>query len=478
MVSIVDFAPFKLRPEQEVVLKEIEAGWAAHDVFKIVAPTGFGKSCLMYTIAKWQAHLGQVATIVPPDNAIAEQVHAQHSDIPILRKKSYYHCATGQTDCGTHQRLTDTGPCADCPSKAARLTATESRVRIANTYVYWSYKLYSDVVLFDEGHRLVDMMADKANVVLPVAKYGIPSGLRTCADLVAWLDKRLREKGPDDVLESAHSNLMQIGNSAAAEYYYHSWGKGRPVHKLKVVGDGAKLAKFYLWPQRVKKVVLLSATLADEDLIELGLNHRRVLTVTAPSPIPPSRRPFIPLQAVNMASKYRPFAVPKLAEIIDALLERHKEKGLIHVTYDVAKALAELRTDERLIFHNKKNKAEKLRLFKDSDPTEGKVLVASGLYEGVDLPYDAARWQLIGMVPFVSLGDAGVAEKLKARPEWYDWEAIKKVVQATGRIVRSPDDYGITYCADLQFSRLNAMDKKRGKRLFPQYFLEAIRYDY
>ncbi len=100
--------------------------------------------------------------------------------------------------------------------------------------------------------------------------------------------------------------------------------------------------------------------------------------------------------------------------------------------------------------------------------------MASGLYEGVDLPYDAARWQLVGKVPFLSLADERIKRKAEENPDWYQWEAIKRVLQAAGRIVRAPDDEGVSYVFDSQFGRLWDRDQHRHIPLFPKFFRDAF----
>jgi Rad3-related DNA helicase len=127
------------------------------------------------------------------------------------------------------------------------------------------------------------------------------------------------------------------------------------------------------------------------------------------------------------------------------------------------------------LFHDQSNKAWALDQFRNAPPESGRVLVASGLYEGIDLPYDMARWQLIGKIPYLSLGDARIAAKAKEYPDWYQWEAIKRVIQAAGRIVRTPTDYGVTYISDTSFARLWDQDGRRDNHLFPNFFKSALR---
>ena len=97
------------------------------------------------------------------------------------------------------------------------------------------------------------------------------------------------------------------------------------------------------------------------------------------------------------------------------------------------------------------NKAEVLDKFLNSDPADGKVLVGSGMSEGLDLKGDKGRWQVILTIPYPSYGDAWVRRKAKAESHWYTWAATQELVQKFGRISRGPDDWGVTYILDSRF---------------------------
>jgi Rad3-related DNA helicase len=152
-------------------------------------------------------------------------------------------------------------------------------------------------------------------------------------------------------------------------------------------------------------------------------------------------------------------------------MDARVEKGLIHATYKIASELREILGDNpRIIWHTKEDAKEKYQEFLAAPPESGKILVASGLYEGADLPYDQARWQVLTKIPWPYLGDPAIQWLAGQDPEWYRWETVKTVLQACGRIVRGVDDWGITWIPDKSFERLVF----QSEHLLPQWWLDGL----
>jgi Rad3-related DNA helicase len=169
------------------------------------------------------------------------------------------------------------------------------------------------------------------------------------------------------------------------------------------------------------------------------------------------------------------YALPLLAAELRRLLDTEPGKGLIHLPYNVASKLRGLLSHPRLVFHDKADKGAVLADYRAAPADSGAVLVASGLYEGVDLPFEDDCWQVVGKVPYLSLGDAQVKARMQTDPDWYAWQAIKRLLQACGRLPRRPDGRGTTYIFDSNYERLLAADARRPVRMFPQYHLAALR---
>jgi Rad3-related DNA helicase len=100
------------------------------------------------------------------------------------------------------------------------------------------------------------------------------------------------------------------------------------------------------------------------------------------------------------------------------------------------------------------------------------VFIAAGFEEGLDLKGDDYQWQAIAKVQYPSLGDSAIRRKAQESDEWYQWSALRKVIQAYGRISRSETDFGVTYILDEMFDRL--IEKCNGLGLIPTSFREVI----
>lgn len=470
-MSILNYFPAGLspRPIQRDVLLAIEAGWSQHDVFCLTLPTAVGKTEIAYTIARWQESKKKQTRILCPTNLLVSQGIERYPEIRPMWKKSHYGCA--DTTCEGMEK----GHAKDCPYKEALKKAEESSVLMTNYYVYLNQSLHAETVIFDESHQLVNLVESMANIKLYHSKYKFPLNMKTTADVVAWGQKLLKDGAEDERLEQIVDNISRVRDGSTVHYDTET-NRGKKEKTLRVQGNPLTMGKFLLWPRKtVSKIVMLSATTGEQDLRALGLDNRRVFYAAAASPIPPENRPFIFQPRYNMSFAYIDKAMPLFVKCIEETMCKHPEKGLIHLPYALAERLSGLMCHPRLMFHDNKNKKEVLERFKLMPPESGAVLVASAMFEGIDLAEDQARWQIIGKVPYESLADPHIKERAARDSVWYAWTTIKRIVQGAGRIVRSPTDVGTTYIFDSNFKRLYDEDLRRKVPLFPKFFVAAIK---
>jgi Rad3-related DNA helicase len=227
-------------------------------------------------------------------------------------------------------------------------------------------------------------------------------------------------------------------------------------------------------------VVLSSAYLGHRRTIAecFGLEESGLVSFASDSPFPLDQRriEYRPVGALSKTTLAR--LEPVLFGEVAAILAAHpREKGLIHApSYAAGRRLVahlasrELILARRLIWvESTEAKTRALELHRASPaPT---VLVSPSLREGVDLPDDFLRFQVVTKMPYPDLGDPWTAARQARDPRWYALETAKALVQAYGRSCRHAGDHGVTYILDGQFERFLA----HYRVLLPPWFLDAVR---
>jgi Rad3-related DNA helicase len=239
----------------------------------------------------------------------------------------------------------------------------------------------------------------------------------------------------------------------------------------------ARLAPALLF-DAAELTVLSSAFLGHRAVLAacFGLAAGDVRTVSVGSPFAVEQRPIVyrPVGALSKDSLAQ--LEPALGAEVAAILGRHAEdKGLIHApSYAIARRLLADLVDRapaqarRILFVEAgANKPRALEQHRESrQPT---VLLSPSMREGVDLPDDFLRFQIITKMPYPDLGDPWTAARQARDPRWYALETAKALVQAYGRSCRHAADHGTTYVLDAQFQRFLT----RYRPLLPPWFLDA-----
>lgn len=468
--GILEYFPRGLRPRegQRQALLAVEANWDSSDVIVIEAPTAAGKSEISKTIAKWASGEYKWKThIGVPNNMLVAQ-GAKDGTFSLKKKHEYqclfplegetFSCEEGQKRHGTY--------CSSCPYVKSLRMARALPYQVSNYYTYMAHKLYADVFLADEGHLLLPMIQSLMAKKLWYRDYKWPHNVRTYQQLLDWAQEAHGENPEDKKLKTLYEDLQSGRNQYLVEKGFDRLrGHEEGVLKLLPV-DTSSFPKILWPPHRVKKIVLMSATIGRKDLQQMGLEGLRVAWISVPSPIEAWRRPVIRDCHLDIRYGCDTAEYGKLAAYIEevcSLFPGHK--GLVHMPYSLADRMRALLTDERYLFHTKANKMAKFEEFKRSDD---KVLVCSGLYEGVDLPLDLGRFQVLATCPWLSLADSAVKYKAETDRDWYLWECLKTVVQGSGRICRTPEDFGYTFLAAKSTLRLP-------EAMYPGYFADAVK---
>jgi hypothetical protein len=437
-----------------------------------------GKTLIAVTLARYMQQKNKwKSRILVPNNLLLGQYMGGFPNMTTLKKRDSYTCElyenqTTQYDCGTHTRLTGTskkrGPyCKGCPYVSALRKAQVMPYVVINNYTYLAYKMYAEGLILDEGHLIQGMIKDMAAKKLWHHEYQFPNHIRTYGQLYRWTSEQLSRKPADrklkELLAELTSNKVHYLVEKGEGLY-----RGEERKCLKLIPVDVRNQPPLLWPQgKVKKIFFLSGTINRKDVEDMGLGNRRICVIDAPSPIPVERRPLHLDLKFTLASSANGRDIPKLAAYLQELADSKPTKGFIHAPYSLAKELEKHLKGDRFLFHSSESKRNVFKEFQDSTD---RVMVASGMYEGVDLAGDLARWQVICKVPWANLTEPAMKYLAEQDPEGYANEAARLVIQAYGRVCRGPDDFGETFIVDRSFERLytNYPD------LFPGWFKEVI----
>lgn len=478
------------RAIQAEALDTLEENWEAYDIFVISAPTAFGKTALARTLMNQHKSV----SVITPTNLLVSQFLEEFNDTPRLHRLDSYHCEKWDRPCPvTRGKLASF--CSikrdncKCPAATDLSRAKYQRgPGIYNYHTYLAHKLYRDVLVIDEAHNVVPFIRERMAVTIWRHDYKYPSNC-TYEQLRKWISSLPPSKQKHKKIQILKEAVSYKVPSHIAEFTTEKFnGKGtrrgfpeeRECIKLEPVdvSDAPPL----LWPGlgrsgsgNVQKLILMSATIGPKDIEQLGLGGgpgRRLLYIDCKHPIPAANRPIVPL---GIASVNRQSMEEGVAEVlgseIEKIAEYHTgEKGIIHATYQLSKELRRYISSDRFIFHDRSDKAEQYSRFRAASPDSGTILVASGMYEGIDLPDDFGRFQIIAKIPWMNLGNPAIKHLSELDPEWYLWETVKTTIQACGRICRTPEDMGTTYILDSTFNKL----LEEGKSLLPDWFTDAI----
>ena len=210
------------------------------------------------------------------------------------------------------------------------------------------------------------------------------------------------------------------------------------------------------------RVIIFSATILNVQLWakNLGIDMAKVAHITTPCDFPEENRPIHLEFCGNMGRKHFSSEMnpsnptqPKFVAKVKQLLARHKgQRGLIHChSFALSKVLREEVGSDRFLFQDQFG-GNKQAMMDAHAKSPDSVIVAPAMAEGFDFKDGLARFQIIAKVPWPSLNDKLIKERASRSDEFYGWLTALKLVQSTGRIVRSTKDWGYTYIIDGGFS--------------------------
>jgi Rad3-related DNA helicase len=520
------------RPEQVALLDRIGAALTqvpeddVPRVFAIEAPPGVGKSHLAMTLARWSGD----AYLLTSQKLLQDQYEREFGDaIQLVKGRENYRCERYPE----HARVTASqglcrrprGPVCQCPYARAKLAALHGPIFCTNTAYFLTLRQWQRdqlrrrrLLVIDEAHNLEAQLVRVFTVAFPpdhmkswfgaaLPRFGSADEYRILFEdhvnrldaELGLIDRRLESLRPPllgaedlltypltaeeqalieqrDTLESALARLHFFLDGSDTEWVVRYPGDIAATLELVPLTVSA-MAPALLW-DAADVVVLSSAFMGRREIVAgyFGLDPEAVRTFASPSPFPVERR-RIEYRPVGVLSKATLAEVePRLFAEIGRILAQHRaDKGLIHAaSYAAARRLlahlsehAPLEARRVIFVESSDAKARALEHHRVSPlPT---VLLSPSLREGVDLPDDFLRFQIVTKMPFPDLGDPWTAARQTRDPRWYALETAKALVQAYGRSCRHAEDHGVTYVLDGQFARF----VQRYRPLLPSWFREA-----
>ncbi len=207
--------------------------------------------------------------------------------------------------------------------------------------------------------------------------------------------------------------------------------------------------------------IMMSATILDYEFFLkcLGVEGDDIYPIRRKTPFDLKRNPIKTFENINLSHKTLKRDAPKTILIIKSILNTHKnEKGIIHTVSGTCRDyLVNNLNEPRLIEHNTQNRSEQLEKFISTD--DPMVLISPSMNEGVDLPGDLCRFQVIYKLPYPDLADKQIRMRANADEDWYNYKTALSLIQTYGRGMRHEDDYCMTYLIDSRITDFMKTDR-------------------
>lgn len=515
------------RPQQDTALRAFGTWIGESPDLKAVrffgcdAPTGVGKSFLAISLAKTFRQMSRQQVWVVTQNKLLQDQYVQDfkNDLFCLKGLDNYKCfedhgkSCGQSKCGRLRAPQGETPkfpkhCTrkceyDLEVEQARnapvlLLNAAKAFNILKTHGRSMRPWLPSLMIYDEGHSIEPQLDNEASLVIKreeLAKLnlnfdeyfdkpevgpvpGLSERLGNLKIPVAKIynteqfappefrdtQKLKRSENLLNKLDEVLSNLEDLG----IEYV----NAGEDHLDLRPLQIFPIFKEFMQFP-----TVFMSATLLSKKgfCSTIGIPESEMGWVSVDSPFPVENRKVhnafsVGAQSLNFGNQEQqtPIVLDRIREILNNL--HPDDKGIIHThTYKWAMKIFEMNRefDGRLLYpRTAPEQKDMLRLHAQSSNT---VLLSPSMTEGVDLKEDLARFTCLVKVPYLPIQDPVVKARMELDETWYGYRSIMTMIQASGRGVRSAEDWCSIYLLDPGFVKFI----NRYKYIFPPWFLSA-----
>lgn len=521
-----DYIPFEtkeFRPGQrDAIIKILDAIKNGDKYIILNAPVGVGKSLIGYVVARALLEDNDYTYMYTKTKILQDQYLKDFSDVQLVKGRSNFDCATeplvdcangmcqsrGNFKCNLKPILKDAWEYEGfrletrddiksvtsnmCPYWRQKVEGILSPITMLNyNYAISDYRFvnhfpFRKLMICDEAHNIEGLLmseletrfspsaVEKETQIHITPRNSIQEWINdidviiheyellidtTTSDskLKKYKDRLLTFKSLSQLLIDNPRNWVFVEEKERGHLFY--------VFKPIEVSEYTHLIF-----GAAKHVLLMSGTILKPDIFARDLGIDDFTYIEVPSVVPIQNRPIIKSYVGSMARSSIDATMPNMIRKINFLAEKHgDEKGVIHTfTYNVANRLKEgLKSNNRFIFHNQRDKERRFEEFKKNKTN--KILVSPVAFEGIDFPYDEARWQCICKDPFPNIGDPQLKLRDITDYGWLFRQRCLVLSQMYGRTNRAADDFSVTYLLD---SRLDSL--LGPSTLVTDYFLEAL----
>jgi len=477
------------------------------------SPTGSGKSLIAMSLAKLIG--GRVYYLVGTKD-LQEQLLHDFKCLALLKGRNNFKCLIKDVSCDQCLYSYIKKRCPEkerCPYYVIKEKAKQSK------FVVWNYPMFltnqtfagdfpmADLIVCDEAHLLEGALMNFVNIKFDKDFFSDLGLTFPGKEDEKWVFKRIAEaykivnkqysqlagQLQMSLYEDEEPHIIDIkrmkeweGKLKKMNFFYKVYNKDTWV--MDYLRDSYDWENSYIMFKPLKvdnfsdyvfdwgsKILLMSATLPNTKILctSLGINPRDTARLNIPSTFKKENRPIIYKDIGRMSYAYWETTIEKIIRHLSEYCRVNKEKILIHcVNYRIAGIVVSstgMTHDYSCYYHEGAgDRTVMLDKFKEAEAPA--MLVSPSMESGVDLPGDLCRTQFILKIPYLSIADKQVKERMAIDRDWYISSTINRLVQMSGRIVRSEDDWGRTYILDSCFEDLIRYYKK----FFPAWFLEAV----
>ena len=422
----------------------------------IQAPTGVGKSGIARAV---QREFG--GAIIVPQNVLLDQYVTTYPDVNALKGQECYPPDLVQYE-ANKQRVLDSEP------------------TIFNPLSLYYARVAYDVNIVDEAHKLPEMLELLTSSELSYSRWMYPGTSK--AALIPWFEGMSKScakagghyKGLGDTKSAVErfakaatfKELAQQFTSNPTHYvtYEEQRKLTTKTERYLIIRPVTVPDKFYRMVRSTPNTILTSATIPRTRAREiLGTDNFHYLDLN--SPIPKEQRPVL-FRPSGLTSKS---TAADIAHWVKKQRSEFSGNTILHTTYQMGKQLHKYFPDA--LIHTPETKAATLERFK----RDGGLWIAAGCSEGIDLPNDECRLNLIPVLPFSSIGDVVTKARmsLPGGNANYVLNTMIATVQSVGRSTRGEQDHSITVIGDDRLARSIGTVKNQ----LPKSFLEAIKWN-